>query len=137
MHAEVQMLERKPVAEPACVCGIEIAKPGPFQDADDVVEAILRRLEEHPKARLIAVFDHLEHTWEVGGDIAPEVLAARHVVFCLGLSLPGPAAMALRPLSIAITELERQFVVNFLEAPSADVNATVARWVASLVEEQR
>ncbi len=131
------MLERKPVAEPACICSVEIAKPGPYQDADDVVEAILRRIEEHPKARLIAVFDHLEHTWEVGGDIAPEVLAARHVVFCLGLNLPGPAAMALRPLSIAITELHNRFVVNFLETPSADANATVARWVASLAEEQR
>jgi hypothetical protein len=130
------MLNRSEVEGTYTVCSIEITKPGLYADADDVVEAILRRIEEHPKARLIAVFDHLEHTWEVGGDIAPEVVAARHVVFCLGLTLPGPVAMALRPRAIAVTELNDRFIVNFLETPVADAGEIVARWVASLAEER-
>lgn len=130
------MLKKEVIEGRYPVSTLEIGKPGAYADADAVVEAILRRIEEHPKARLIAVFDHLEHTWEIGGDIAPEVIAARHVIFCLGLNLPGPTAMALRPHAIAVTELRDRFVINFMETPAAEVNDTMARWVLSLVEER-
>jgi hypothetical protein len=110
-------------------------KPCAFEDADAVVEALLRQLEEHPRAHLIAVFDNLEHAWQTGGDIPPDVLAIRNMIFCFGTELPVPELMALGPRTIVITEQTDRFTVSYMETPVPEFNDTMAQWLNRLPQE--
>jgi hypothetical protein len=128
-------LQRTLVAGIYPVQSIELRKPCAFADADAVVEVLLRQLEDHPSARLIAVFDHLEHAWEFGSDIPSDVRAVRNVVFCVDNQLPIPDCVPLRPRAIGVTELTDRFVVNSMELPDPEFNATVAAWLNALTLE--
>ncbi len=75
-------------------------------------------VDEHEIARMIGVFDHLEHTNALPqGEVAEDIQAAKHVVFCFGTHLPNPHVMAVRPRSIGVADMGDRFVVSFLEAP--------------------
>jgi len=104
--------------------------------AQDSVEALIayfkQKIEEHPKATFIATFDHYAHTQSIEGDIAPEIKAAQHVVFCFGMHLPAPAAMAVRPRSIGVTDMGESFVINFMEAPNPIANEAMEGWIKAL-----
>ena len=66
------------------------------------------------------------------GEIAANIRAAKHLVFCFGLKLPNPLAMAPRPRSIGVCELDDRFSVVFLEAPNPAMNVTMQEWVREL-----
>ena len=103
----------------------------------DSVEALIKyfkdKIDEHPKAVFITTFDHYAHTTKIEGDISPDIQAAQHIVFCFGMHLPAPGAMAVRPRSIGVTELENSFVINFMEAPNPVANEAMENWVKALV----
>ncbi|GAB6039442.1 DUF6858 family protein [Endothiovibrio diazotrophicus] len=100
---------------------------------DDILAELKARIELHPVARFIAVFDHYAHTRELpDGEIAEEIRAAKNIVFCFGTKLPAPGVMAVRPRSIGVTELADRFVVNFLEAPMPMANQAMEGWVRAL-----
>lgn len=89
---------------------------------DGLLQALESTIEADPVVAMIAVFDHDAHTALQGGEIRPEILAAKNLIFGSGRKLPGPAMMAVHPRSIGIAELPDRFVPNLLAAPMAEAN---------------
>lgn len=102
---------------------------------DEVVGYFQERIAANEKAVHIATFDHFAHTQRIGGEINPEILGAMNVVFCFGKVLPDAQVMALRPRSIAVTEMADQFVVSFMDAPIQAAHETMCSWVLDLFNE--
>lgn len=103
-------------------------------DIDSVVGYFRRCVDDHRFARFIAVFDHYEHTSALGeGEISDDVLDAKCVVFCFGMSIPNAEILALRPRSIGVAELRDRFVVSFLETPMPLANTAMERWATGLL----
>ncbi len=100
---------------------------------DEIVEYFRQRIESHPVARFIAVFDHYAHTRSLAeGYIDDEILDARDIIFCFGLAIPGPEVMAVRPRSIGIVERENDYVISFMEAPMPMANSAMESWAQGL-----
>ena len=99
---------------------------------DDLLKAIEVRAEADPTVRLIATFDHRSHTKLIGGEIRPDILAAKNLIFCFGVKLLDPTMMAVRPRSIGFAELPDRFVISFLEAPMKPANEAMEAWVKGL-----
>lgn len=106
-----------------------------FDSVDSIIDFFRDNVEKDPRACQIAVFDHYAHTRSLPeGEIAENIRAAKHLVFCFGLKLPDPLAMAPRPRSIGVCELDDRFVITFLEAPNPAMNETMREWVEELVK---
>ena len=104
-----------------------------FDSVDSIIDHLASRIEEHPVARFLTVFDHYEHTSRLeGGGIAPEIKAAKNIVFCFGTQLPNPQVMAVRPRSIGVVDLGERFVVTFMEAPMPPANEAMESWAKAL-----
>lgn len=100
---------------------------------DAIIEFLKARIDEAPEAVYIGVFDHYAHTQSLPqGEIAPEILDAKNLIFCFGIKLPSPAVLALRPRSIGVAELADRFVVTFMEAPMPAANQAMENWVKAL-----
>lgn len=100
---------------------------------DDMVVRLRADIAGHPCARFIGVFDHFAHTRALpDGEIAPGIVDARNVVFCFGMSIPEPCALATRPRSIGLCQLSDRFVVSFLEHPMPLANTAIEGWVRGL-----
>jgi hypothetical protein len=105
-----------------------------YQSVDDIMDYLKTCVDQHPIARHIATFDHYDHTTAMPeGQIAADISAAKHIVFCFGTHLPNPQVMAVRPRSIGVVEQPDQFVVSFLEAPMPLANNAMEAWVRALV----
>lgn len=105
-----------------------------LKSVDEIIAFFRDKVEADPRACLIAEFDHHAHTRSLPeGEIAEDILDAKHVVFCFGLKLPNPLAMAPRPRSIGVCELKDRFAIVFLEAPNPAMNQTMEGWVEELV----
>lgn len=102
------------------------------RSVDDVAARIKAAIAADGRVAWITEFDHYAHTQRVGGSIAPEIKAAKNLVFCFGLQLPNPQVLAVRPRSIGIADCGDRFVVNFLEAPMKPANEAMEAWVKSL-----
>jgi hypothetical protein len=120
--------------EDLALCRVDLLKSETrFGSVDEIVDYLKSRIEAHRMPRFIAVFDHYAHTASVPeGTIAPEILAAKNVILCFGLTLPDPEALALRPRSIGVCELADRFVITFLEPPMPVANTLVEEWVRSI-----
>lgn len=104
-----------------------------FTSVDEILDVLAARIEANPLACQIARFDHHAHTSSLPeGEIADNIRAAKHIVFCFGIKLPNPQAMAVRPRSIGVTELDDSFVVAFMEAPNPQMHEVMQEWVADL-----
>jgi hypothetical protein len=104
----------------------------------DAICAYFRaRIEAHRSAVFIAEFDHYAHTKALPeGQIAPQIRAAKNLVFCFGISLPDPQVLAVRPRSIGVAETDEGFVVTFMEAPMPVANAAMEDWAKGLRDRQ-
>ena len=106
-----------------------------LKNVDAIIDYLKQKVEEHPAARFIAVFDHYAHTRSVeGGEISPDIVDAKNLVFCFGMKLPSPQVLAVRPRSIGVTETKDGYVINFLEAPMPVANEAMEKWVKSTAE---
>jgi hypothetical protein len=109
-----------------------------YRSVDEIVDYFRRRIEGHRYARFIAVFDHYAHTRALPeGEIAETIRAAKNVVFCFGITLPDPQALALRPRSVGIAETDQGFLITFMEAPMPLANAAIEDWAAGLRNAER
>jgi hypothetical protein len=104
-----------------------------YQNTDQMIDSLKTKIEAHPVARFIAVFDHYGHVKaQKKGEIAPGILNSKNILFCMSAAIPNAMIAALRPRSIAVNELADKFVVNFMEAPMEVPTKTMIDWVSSL-----
>jgi hypothetical protein len=107
-----------------------------YADVDAVLGYLRDCVEAHPVAQMIAEFDHHAHTSALPeGEIAADIKAAKHILFCFGTHLPNPHVMAVRPRSIGVADMGDRFVVSFLEAPMPLANNAMEAWVKAIVAE--
>ncbi|WP_373509313.1 DUF6858 family protein [Thiocapsa sp.] len=105
----------------------------PFESVDAVCGYFRDCIEAHPSAVFIAEFDHLRHTRSLpDGRVGEGIRAARNLVFCFGITLPNPQALAMRPRSIGIAETDDGFVITFIESPMPVANAAMEDWALRL-----
>lgn len=102
------------------------------RNVDDIVAYLKARIADNHKIKFIGVFDHYEHTKNLGGEINPDIKAAVDVIFCFGFMLPNPQVLAVRPRSIGVAELGDKFVLSFMEAPMQPANEAMEAWVKGL-----
>ncbi len=104
-----------------------------FGNMNQAIEYFRDKIEQHPVARFISVFDHAAHTRALAdGEIADEILEASNVVLCFGKKLPSPELLAVRPRSIGICRTTDKWVVSFMDAPNPTAQEAMEKWVAEL-----
>ncbi len=100
---------------------------------DELVEYFKEQIEKHPVAGFITVFDHYAYTTaKEEHQVAEGIVDVKNVVFCFGKEIAHPNVPAVRPRSIAITEMEDKFVISFLEAPNDALTQVMVGWVEAL-----
>jgi len=102
------------------------------ENIDEIVEYFQEKIENHPIAKMIAIFDQYTHTSSIDGEINPDIKAAKNVIFCFGKAIPNTKILAARPRSIAIAELEDKFVIEFIEAPNEQMHELMETWAKDL-----
>jgi hypothetical protein len=102
------------------------------KSCSEVLERLKADIEADKRTKFIGEFDHLAHTRGIGGEVADDIRAAGHVVFCFGMKLPNARVMAVRPRSIGVTEFDDHFVINFLEPPMPVATEAMEGWVKAL-----
>ncbi len=104
-----------------------------MQTVDAILETLRSKIETHPVATYVALFDHYNHTASLGsGTVASDILDAKNILFCFGQELPTAEMLAVRPRSIGIAEHKDDFVISFLKAPNPAANEAMVTWVSSL-----
>jgi hypothetical protein len=107
-----------------------------FTSVDQIIEYLHRCIDEHPAARFIGIFDHLAHTQSLPArQVDPQVLAAKLIIFCFGITLSDPQRLAIRPRSIGVAETPEGFVISFMEPPMPIANAAMESWAHGLCSE--
>jgi len=102
----------------------------------EIIEYFQNKIETHPIAKFIAVFDHYTHTKSLDGDINPEILDAQNIIFCFGPAIPNTKILAARPRSIGVAELKDKFIVEFIEAPKEQMTDIMENWAKDLKQEK-
>jgi hypothetical protein len=101
----------------------------------EIIEYFKAKIQAHPIAKFIAVFDHYAHTKELNGEINPSIIDAQNLIFCFGPAIPNTKILAVRPRSIGIAELEDKFVIEFIEAPKEQIHQIMEEWAKGLENE--
>ncbi len=99
----------------------------------EITEYFKTKIEAHPIAKFIAIFDHYEHTKELDGPIMDGLKDAKNIIFCFGQAIPNTKILAARPRSIGICELENSFVIDFIEAPKEQLHDVMESWTKGLI----
>ncbi len=103
-----------------------------LKNIDEILAYFKAKVEAHPVATFISLFDHYAHTQALKGEINPEILDAKNIVFCFGAAIPNTKILAARPRSIGIAELENSFIVEFIEAPNEKLHDVMEMWTKAL-----
>jgi len=115
------------------VVSMELSKDEIEQESvDAILEYLSSCIENDPIAAFIGLFDHYSHTKQLGGEIAPEILDAKNIVFCFGQKIPNPKILAVRPRSIGVVEKAESFVISLMEAPNEPMHRKMEDWVKAL-----
>ncbi len=108
------------------------------RSVDEILDHLQQRIERQGTAYYIARFDHLAHTLSLPeGRVDTQILDAKCILFCFGLTLPSPESLAGRPRSIGVAELADRFVVTFLEAPMPVANSAMEQWARAIADTSR
>lgn len=123
------------VMETYPVCSVKISKEGSkFQTIDEILEFFKNKIQEHPSSEFISIFDHYNHTKNIGGEISSDIQDAKNLIFCFGVKIPNPTSLALRPRSFGICELKESFSIEFMQAPNPNIQTIMENWVMELRE---
>ncbi len=132
-HAQALPAARM-VETPLVVVDLPKRRGTPTASLTALIRHFRAAIRSHPCARLIGVFDNAAHARTLpDGHVDKDIIAARTVIFCCGLSIPTPECLAWRPRSLGIAELEDRFVVSFIAPPMPLANSAIERWVAALL----
>ncbi len=125
---QITMMDKYPVFT------IEIDKSETtFTSVDEILDYLKGKVDAHPVATYIGIFDHYAHTSCLSdGFIADDIKEAKNLICCFGKELPKPEVLALRPRSIGVAMKNASFVVSFLEAPNPQANDAMESWVKSI-----
>ena len=126
---QMNLMDKYPVNE------LEISKDETtFQSVEEIITFIKEKVDNHPIATYISVFNHYQHTQSLAENkINKEILDAQNIIFCFGKEIPMPAILAVRPRSIGIVEMDNFFVITFMDAPNAQLHDVMVSWVKSIV----
>ena len=102
-------------------------------NVDAILAYFKEKIDAHPIATFISLFDHYAHTTALEGEINPEIKDAKNIVFCFGAAIPNTKILAVRPRSIAVAELENSFMIEFIEAPKEKLHEVMEGWSKDLV----
>lgn len=125
---KIQLLDKYPVLVE------EIAKTNTDCATVDAVVARLRdRVQAHPGASEIGVFDHLAHVQaQPEGKVADEIRGSKHLIFCLSTAILNALIAAVRPRAVSVVETDDRFVISWLEALVEGPNQVITGWVEAL-----
>lgn len=98
----------------------------------EILEYFKAKIEAHPIAQFIAIFDHYTHTKNLDGEIMEGMLDAQNIVFCFGPMITNTKILAVRPRSIGVAEFEDKFIIEFLEAPKEQLHELMEQWAKGL-----
>jgi len=104
-----------------------------LKTVDEFLSYFQSKIDAHPVATFIALFDHYSHTRNINGEINPDILDAKNIIFCFGSMIPNTKMLAARPRSIAIAALKDSFVIEFMEAPNEKLQEVMSGWVKELI----
>lgn len=104
------------------------------KNAQEVVGYFKEKIETHPIATFITVFDHYAHTRNLDGEILEGLIDAQNVLFCFGSAIPNTKILAVRPRSIGICEFNDKFVIDFLEVPNEQLHELMENWAKALIK---
>jgi len=90
------------------------------------------KIDNHPIAVFISIFDHYSHTKNLNGPIVEGLLDAQNVIFCFGKAIPDTKILAARPRSIGVCEFDDKYLIEFIEAPKNDLNDLMESWAKEL-----
>lgn len=99
------------------------------ESVSDIIARFKERIDANPDITYIGIFDHHAHG---SSDSDSPVKDAKNIIFCFGKEIPHPRVLAVRPRSIGVAELDRSFVVTFLEAPNPAANEAMETWTKQL-----
>jgi hypothetical protein len=103
-------------------------------DMDAIVEHFKSKIDAHPVATFIGVFDHYAHTTSLPeGNMPESILDAKNVICCFGKEIPSPEMLAVRPRAFGIAEKADRYVISFLEAPNPAANDAMIAWTKALL----
>ena len=102
------------------------------QNVPEILEYFKQKIQNHPIAKFITIFDNYSHTKELNGPIMEGLFDAQNILFCFGPAIPNTKIIAVRPRSIAVCELEDKFVIEFIEAPKEELHDLMESWAKSL-----
>jgi len=104
-----------------------------LDNMDAIVTYFKEKVDAHPIATFIAIFNHMEHTKALkDAQINPDIIDIKNVIFCFGKEIPNTKVAAVRPRSIAVCELADKFVIEFLEAPNETLHGVMEDWAKAL-----
>lgn len=104
-----------------------------FQSVDEIITFFKAKIEAHPFAIYIAVFDHAAHTRSIEEHlIDPNLQEGKNLIFCFGKQLPNCKMLAVRPRSIGVSEFAESFSIDFMEVPNEQLQVTVEGWVREI-----
>jgi len=102
------------------------------KNVEEILAYFKQKIESHPIAKYIAIFDHYSHTKSLNGPIMDGLLDAQNILFCFGPAIPNTKIVAVRPRSIGICELEDRFIIEFMEAPKEELHDLMESWAKGL-----
>ena len=102
------------------------------KNVPEIIEYFKAKIEAHPIATFIAIFDHYSHTKGLNGPIMEGMKDAQNIIFCFGPAIPNTKILAARPRSIGVSELEDRFVIDFIEAPKEQLHDLMESWAKNL-----
>lgn len=102
------------------------------KNVPEIMEYFKTKIEAHPIAKFIAIFDHYTHTKSLDGPMIDGLQDAQNIIFCFGQAIPNTKILAARPRSIGVCEFEDRFVIDFLEAPKEQLHDLMESWAKAL-----
>jgi hypothetical protein len=128
---QVILMDKYPIFE------LEVEKSKTdLKSVDEVLEHLKGKIDAHPVATFISIFDHYSHTKGLDvGEVSDDILDAKNIILCFGKKLPKPNLMGVRPRAIGVAELKDSFVLSFMEAPNPDATKAMKSWIESVLKD--
>jgi len=105
-----------------------------LKNVDEIISYYKNKIDAHPIATYIAIFDHYSHTTSIDGEINPDIKDAKNIVFCFGNAIPNTKILAVRPRTLAVAELKDSFAIEFMEAPKEKIQELLIAWTKEIVQ---